>query len=154
MRRLPNVLTIASLGLSLAIAASWLRSRSTWETLYFRTGGWLWHMDSALGKLTLGYYRNWPNAPRHHYRAAKPDPYQSVTPIFAWYPGTGASRIAWVRGPFSGAYGTTCVMLRADGAVDWDSPALPALIDFWSAKFTSPIPFASVTLPHGSLAAL
>jgi hypothetical protein len=154
MRRFFNVLTIASLLLSLAVAGWWLRSRSTWETMYFRTGSWLWNIDSALGKLTVGYYRNWPGAPRHHYRVSEPDPYKSVTPVFAWFPGTGAKRVEWAKGPFEGAYGTACLVLRADGSVDWDMPALPVLRGLATAKLSPPIPFASITLPHWFLVAL
>jgi hypothetical protein len=153
-RRLFNVLTIASLVVSLAMAAWWVRSRSTWETAYVRTGSWLWNGNSAVGKLTVGYYRNWPEAPRHHYRVSDLDPIKSVTPVFAWWAGTGARRVEWGRGPFGGAYGTVCIVLRADGFVDWDSPAFPVLKALETAKLSSPIAFASVSLPYWCLVML
>jgi hypothetical protein len=147
MRRLLNLLVIASLLLSFGAAALWVRSRSTWETLYLRTGGWLWRFDSALSTLNIEHFRDWPNPPSHHYRASEPDPYKSVTPVFA-FRYAGANRTEWERGPFAGAYGTVCVVLRPDGSVDWDSPAFPILNSLRSAKFSPPFPFWSMTLPH------
>jgi hypothetical protein len=92
-----------------------------------RTGGWLWKVDSAVGKLTIERFRGWPNAPSHHYRVSNPDPYEIVTPVFA-VQFAGANRTEWEQGPFAGAHGTVCVVLRPDGSVDWDSPAFPILI--------------------------
>lgn len=142
------MLTIAFGVCSIAVAVWWVRSSSTSETLYLRTGSWLWVVDSSRGTLTLGYFRDWPDAPSYHYRSSEPDPQKSLTPVFAWFPGSGASLTEWTRGPISGAHGTVCVVLRADGSVDWGSPALPVLENLASSKLSTPLHCASVTLPH------
>ena len=110
-RILFNTLTAISLLLALATAGLWARSYSVWQSLYLKTGPLFWNIDSAVGEISIGYFVHFPDAPWQHYRECAPNPANSVTPVFAFYPGSGAKRKEWRARPLSGAYGQVLVSL-------------------------------------------
>ncbi len=140
-------LVIVPLLLCVATVLMCVRSTSRWDRAYLRMGGSLWHVDSALGKLTVEQFNAWPNSPRWNYHVSEPDVTKSVTPVF-----TGASRMKWEHCGISGGYGSTCVAIRSDGSVDWDSPVIPVLESIATVKWSPPFSFWSVTIPYWNVA--
>jgi hypothetical protein len=134
----------------------WLASNWRWTDVYVRIGtGTLLSFGSNQGRVGLSYYRGWPQAPRiRYYSDSRIDAttprivLSKITgPVLAMNGFGGAYSSQWDWGPFHGSVGKVCVVIKSDGAADWNAPMLATLESLGSRQLSQPMQFWAVSVP-------